>query len=55
MSGNDSYWHMVLHCRAHPTSIYQQYRGFQVDLYTTPTGTPMTYYAPGFSGVQLKQ
>lgn len=29
--------------------------GFEVDLYTTPTGTPMTYFAPGFSGVQLKQ
>ena len=29
--------------------------GFQVDLYTTPAGTPMTYFAPGFSGVQLKQ
>lgn len=29
--------------------------GIQVDLYTTPTGTPMTYFSPGFSGVQLKQ
>jgi hypothetical protein len=29
--------------------------GFEVDLYTTPTGSPMTYYAPGFSGVMLKQ
>lgn len=29
--------------------------GFEVDLYTTPTGTPMTYFAPGFSGVQLRQ
>lgn len=27
----------------------------RVDLYTTPTGTPMTYFSPGFSGVQLKQ
>lgn len=29
--------------------------GFEVDLYTTPVGIPMTYFAPGFSGVQLKQ
>ena len=29
--------------------------GFEVDLYTTPAGTPMTYFAPGFSGVQLRQ
>ncbi len=29
--------------------------GLKVDLYTTPTGTPMTYYSPGFSGIQLKQ
>lgn len=29
--------------------------GFEVDLYTTPAGTPMTYFAPGFSGIQLKQ
>lgn len=27
----------------------------QVDLYTTPTGTPMTYFSPGFSGTHLKQ
>lgn len=27
----------------------------QFDLYTTPTGTPMTYFSPGFSGVHLKQ
>lgn len=29
--------------------------GFEVDLYTIPAGTPMTYFAPGFSGVQLRQ
>lgn len=25
------------------------------DMYTTPTGIPMTYFSAGFSGVQLKQ
>ena len=25
------------------------------DMYTTPSGTPMTYFSPGFSGIQLKQ
>ena len=28
---------------------------FTFDLYTTPAGTPMTYFSPGFSGVELKQ
>lgn len=29
--------------------------GFKVDLYTTPTGTPMTYFSEGFSGTQFRQ
>lgn len=27
----------------------------QFDMYTTPAGTPLTYFSPGFSGVHLKQ
>jgi hypothetical protein len=29
--------------------------GLTFDMYTTPTGIPMTYFSPGFSGIQLKQ
>jgi hypothetical protein len=29
--------------------------GFKVDLYTTPTGTPMAYFSEGFSGTQFRQ
>lgn len=29
--------------------------GFEVDLYTSPSGNNMTYFAPGFSGTQVKQ
>lgn len=29
--------------------------GFEVDLYTSPSGTNIMYFAAGFSGTQLKQ
>ena len=29
--------------------------GLQLDLYTTPSGRTMTYFAPGFSGTQIRQ
>lgn len=40
-----------------PDCVYAVVDEFDLtfDLYTTPTGTPMTYFSPSFSGVQLKQ
>ena len=29
--------------------------GFEVDLYTSPSGNNIMYFAPGFSGTQIKQ
>jgi hypothetical protein len=29
--------------------------GLTFDMYTTPTGTLITYFSPGFSGIQYKQ
>jgi hypothetical protein len=29
--------------------------GLQLDLYTTPSGRTMTYFAPGFSGTHVRQ